>query len=97
MSNFDAFKKINCRKLLVSNVKADFPRLISEKEALRLAKRNNMNLFEINATNLYEAEEVFTNIGSQMYYRNNDFSFDVTNRSFSNITFTAKKKRTLSL
>ena len=65
----DAVKKKNCRKILVSNLRADFPQVVSENEALRLVKRNNMSLFGISVDNLEEVGELFTNLASQMLSR----------------------------
>ena len=69
MSNFDSFKKKNCRKVLVANNRADSPRVVSENEALRLIKRHNMNLFEISVKNTSAVLDVFTNLASQMFYK----------------------------
>ena len=92
MSNFDAFKKKDCRKLIVSNLRADSPRVVPEKEALRLIKRNNMTLFEISAQNLTEVDEVFINIASQMYYRSRAQIFDICDNSLSRMSYVKKKK-----
>ena len=69
MSNLDAVKKKNCKKILVSNVRDDFPRVVSENEALRIIKRNNMSLFEIDVNNKEDVDELFTNLASQLLSR----------------------------